>query len=179
MDATNEIKAILQKNTDVKTVVNDLDNQAKEIGQKKHLVKVVNLAHTIEKLVIEGAFKKNNVYYMIIDKEWDKSAFKLVFKLKNERGYEIGNNLSDNGQLTSKLKNLYVLLDKYEEQYVNDALIYQRVPESMELKPGIQKKILNLLLNPELLNALNYAELSMELDTNPSNNQHSTQKFKI
>lgn len=116
---------------------------------------------------------------MSIDKEWDKSAFKLVFKLKNERGYEIGDNLSDNGQLTSKLKILYLLFDKYEEQYVNDELIYRRVPEFMELKPGIQKKILNLLLNHELLNALNYAELSMELENNANNNQHSILKLKI
>lgn len=34
MDATNEIRAILQQSIDAKTIVNELEQQAKEIEKK-------------------------------------------------------------------------------------------------------------------------------------------------
>jgi hypothetical protein len=182
INAINEIKAIRQQTMNVKNIVADLNKQAEEIDKKKHLIKAIALSSHIQELVNSGEFKKNNISSISIEREWKKSGFNLIYILKNEQGHKLGNNVSnsDYGQLIFKLNDLFSLFDNHNDRYINDTLIYRYVSDKfIPLSANIDSKILNLLLNKDLVKAVEYADLNIDLEDKSANNEITGKKVKL
>jgi hypothetical protein len=182
IDAIKEIKAIRQQGANVKNIVDELTKQAEEIDKKKHLIKAISLSDNIKELVNLGEFEKNGIASISIEREWFKSGFKLIYTLKNEHGYKLGNNVSDSdyGRLIFKLNDLFSLFDNHNEKYVNDTLIYRYVNDKfIPLSSNIDNKILNLLLNKDLLKAVDYVDLHIDLDKKTTHNCNTVKKVKL
>lgn len=166
MDASREVNALKPNEIGINKIISLLEQEEKEIQQKKYLVKILSLINTIEQMVQEGDFIKYNIQSIVVGQEFSSKLTKylMYYKLKDGDGKELKTTLSSkHGEVVQKLK---PEVDRIWRLNLTDVgSIYEDAIE-IELKPGIKDNLIKALLSDELQASLSYSELQSDVSIN-------------
>jgi len=181
MDITKELKEIDLNNENINKFVKDIEFQQHELLKKAHLLKVVNFANEVEKLIKTNIFFDYNIYFF--EAYWDRpigsSNIKLSFLIQDKSKKRM--NVIDESNLLikpfAKISGLVDQLNWFKPEFIKQSALELTLEDIIiEIKPGIKDKILDILLSNELKSILNYNKMQNELVTSHLN---IDKKFKM
>jgi hypothetical protein len=141
-----------------------------ELMKKIHIFKSVLLTNKIEKLVSTDIFSKVNINTLKISKKQEKNiGDKIVFYLIDESNKAFSYFDSHAIKQTQILYEVFENFGVFNVSLTNNKLI-EHMHISLELKPGIKDKILEIILSKELKKIYEYNKFDLDLPDNSGNN---------
>jgi len=152
-------------------VVKDIVSEKVELKDKEHILETVNLANKLEKLVEEKFFK-----------ELQLTAIEIVCDYDYEEGYKIrvpsvstlgGFTQDANQEQIEFFEEFFSSISEHDSDFISKELMDGSI---LELKQGIAREVINLLLSSRLKTIFDYNKMKVDL---PDNNGSNTKKIKI
>jgi hypothetical protein len=170
---SEELKSIEISEDGLDRKIIGIESQKNELKKKSHILKILSISNQMEDFVKKDFFKKANIneIRLYITQDYDNGPL-YQFELINEKEpLSYHNNDEEYIKVFDTLENLFSQITEFDHDFTNHEL----QNESIELKTGISDRLVNLLLSDELLKALNYNLIKIEL----SGNINVNKKFKI
>jgi hypothetical protein len=181
MDIKKELIEINLDKLSADRFIQDIESQQYELSKKSHILKSIAFGNTMEELVLTDLFRNHGVYFL--EAYWQKPIgegdIKLCFCILDSEHKRMSvvdryNTFVPPFAMLDKINNK---INPIKPEFVNElGLQLHSNYTLLELKPGIKKKLLELLLSTELKSILDYNEMENDL---PSNNDASTKKIKM
>ncbi len=167
MDINQDLQDLVSHKRGVLEIINDLDEQEKQIKKRKHLIKIVDAAEGLHKLSEEKQFEDHQIKSMVIsyrlDHDYDdqNNGYVVTYKLINKNDKEISRN-HGNKYFLDALDDYFDYLANFNPDNINP-LFNEKEEIIITADKNLAGKFLDLMLSPELKLIVQYNDLQNSL----------------
>jgi hypothetical protein len=152
----------------------DYAMEQKEIWEKKlHIIKAVNVANEIENVINDGFFKAKGIDSITIEICYKGTHYYYFSMYDNDERVELKDEIELDPEPVAKIRGALNELHGLKLDYIGENF-NQHVDVN---SPNVRDTILNMLLNKELKNILDFSEMQCEIKDNKVENKNRKSKL--